>query len=263
MYRGKRTLFYNGALLFDQNLGVYSNYNVAERQSWEVIIVLPRTRVISKQTFHGCWNVEAVVMADDSVERIEEYAFSMCNGVEHVQLSTNLQYIGERAFMSWVHLPSIILPQNLLVIGKNAFEHCNLLTSIIIPLNCIEIGDGAFSECTELLIFNVPTNTVLGRNVINHTALMRKYVALGLDEEVNTWIKNINNNDEDELHRVCSSINPNIRNILNIVQQQGLRSLKTENTNGITPSEYLSANPFTNITELMIIKTCILNKIGE
>ncbi|GFH57184.1 hypothetical protein CTEN210_13660 [Chaetoceros tenuissimus] len=262
MYKGMRTLFWDGRNLWDRNRRMYVIYDEAERQSWQVIIVLPGVEIIPKQTFHRCWNVKTVIMAD-TVRRIEEWAFSLCNEVECLQLSTNLEYIGENAFMSWFKLPSIRLPENLLEIRENAFQHCNLLTSIIIPRNCRVIGDGAFSYCTKLLIFNVPANTVLGRDVIYRTALMRKYIALELDEEVNTWIKNINNNDEDELHRACSSFNPNNRNILNIVQQQGLKSLKTENMNGITASEYLCANPFANITERMIIETYILKMVGE
>ena len=50
MYKGKKTLFYNGEILFDSYIYEYGEddedeifliYNEEERKSWEVIIVLP------------------------------------------------------------------------------------------------------------------------------------------------------------------------------------------------------------------------------
>ena len=55
MYKGKKTLLYNGEILFDSYIYEYGEddedaifliYNEEERKSWEVIIVLPGVDVI-------------------------------------------------------------------------------------------------------------------------------------------------------------------------------------------------------------------------
>ena len=53
MYREKKTLFWNGQPLV---------HNQEERDSWEVIIVLPGVEVIPEMTFSGCRNVKTVII---------------------------------------------------------------------------------------------------------------------------------------------------------------------------------------------------------
>lgn len=76
MYKGKKTLFYNGENLWDGGLfGEPLVYNNEERRTWQVIIVLPGVEVIPEWTFCWCAKLETVIMADDSVQRIEHEGF--------------------------------------------------------------------------------------------------------------------------------------------------------------------------------------------
>ena len=75
MYKGKKTYFYNGEILRDEETGEFLIYDWKERYSWEVIIVLPGVVVIPYGTFTYCTNVETVIESD-SVKRIEKLAFS-------------------------------------------------------------------------------------------------------------------------------------------------------------------------------------------
>ncbi|GFH50295.1 cell surface protein [Chaetoceros tenuissimus] len=182
MYRGKKTLFYNGEKLYDEETGEYLVYDQEEQNSWEVIIVSPGVEVIPEYNFCGCYNLDKVVISD-SVKRIERMTFAGCESLFFVGLSTSLEYIGESAFCDCA---------------------CSLI-SIFIPPSCRHIGEGAFADCHNLIIFHVPQQTQIGENAIGKTALI-KVSPLEVDgfgryygtitESVNAWIKNINGDDD-------------------------------------------------------------------
>ncbi|GFH58472.1 leucine-rich repeat domain-containing protein [Chaetoceros tenuissimus] len=249
MWKGKMTLFYNGEKLFDDENREYLMYSKEQRESWEVMIVLPRVKVIPGFTFSYCKNVKTVIMSD-SVKRIEGAVFSSCESLEYVRLSRNLERI-----------------------GIMAFSFCKSLTSIFIPPSCRQITS-AFCGCTKLIILSVPQHTELGENVIAATALIEaspfRTESLGNyknQEEVNAWIKNILQGDEFALHRKCSAVNPPLENdLVAILKEQGLPGRDTwrkPNSIGVTPLEYLEANPYVEIDEEKILKKFILEMMGE
>lgn len=83
-------------------------------------------------------------------------------------------------------------------------------------------------------------------------------------EQVNTWIKNINvQDDEYALHRACSVFNPSIDTIYGIVKRQGLNSFCKENEIGIAPLKYLEESPFANIDQQKVMNRYILELMGE
>ena len=246
MYKGKNTYFYNGEKLYDFETSQYLVHDKEERLTWEVIMVLPGVEVIPDSTFSECWNVKTVIMSD-TVRRIEGRAFDSCYCLEFVKLSTSLEYIGR-----W------------------AFHFCRSLTSIFIPPSCREIGDWAFQYCKQLIIFNVPENTELGGSVIARTALIKSSPFQTNDRgeyantnQVNGWIRNRHADNQFSLHRACASYNPLDEVIFNIVKREGIGAFKNPDSVGITPSQYLSLNPFTEIKEEKIIKRYILEMMGE
>ena len=267
MYKGKKTYFWNGENIgWDDDSRKFRIYNKEEMQSWQVIIVLPGVEVIPFYTFGACYhqNIEAVIMAD-SVRRIEKSAFHTCTSLTFVKLSINLEYIGEYAFVS-----------------------CRSLTSIFIPPSCREIGSHAFWHCEKLIILHVPRQTQLGEGVIDNTALLQACQFHIMDEEdydeeehestpfttnmygfyqnnerVNEWIKNRHAENQFSLHRACASYNPLEEVIFDIVKRQGLKAFKIPDSIGVTPSQYLLQNPFTEITEKKILKRYILDMMGE
>ena len=83
------------------------------------------------------------------------------------------------------------------------------------------------------------------------------------NEEINEWIKNIDNNDEYTLHRACSSFNPSTDIIYKIVKRQGIVSFQKNNEIGITPLQHLKENPFADIDQKKLMKRCILEMMGE
>ncbi|GFH47153.1 leucine-rich repeat domain-containing protein [Chaetoceros tenuissimus] len=251
MYKGKKTLFYNGEELWEESDDDTDQplvYDYEERDTWEVIIVLPGVEVIPDWTFWSCKNIETVIMPD-SVKRIEWSAFDDCKSLEFVRLSQNLEFIG-----TW------------------AFKYCQSLSSIFIPPSCGKIDDWAFSCCKCLVIVGMSQHTQVGMGVFQNTSLLEAS-PFDLDEDgdydyddddaVIQWIKSNNDGEAYALHRACSSFNPLSEIIHALVKRYGVRAMKMKNAIGITPSQYLAANMFTDISEKEIINRYILDMMGE
>ncbi|GFH44727.1 hypothetical protein CTEN210_01201 [Chaetoceros tenuissimus] len=244
MYKGKKTLFYNGEKLYDE-YGKYLIYSKEEQESWEVIIVLPGVEVIPEETFSFS-KVEAVIMSD-TVRRIEDSAFWNCTRLKHVKLPTNLEYV-----------------------GSSAFRCCKSLEAIFIPPSCRKIDLAAFQGCKKLVFLNVPQHTQLSYHVIADTTLI--YISpfatdhngeYDNDREVNDWIRNLHAGNEFSLHRACCSYNPLDEVIFGIIKRQGLKTFKKQDRLGATASLYLSRNPSADTKEQKIIKRYILDMMGE
>ncbi|GFH56409.1 leucine-rich repeat domain-containing protein [Chaetoceros tenuissimus] len=237
-YKGKKTLFYNGEELWDDENDEYLIYSKEERQTWEVIIVLPGVEVIPARTLNSCTKVKSIIMSD-TVKRIEGGAISLCTSLVFVKLSRNLEFIGEAVFLG-----------------------CHSLPYIFIPSSCREIGGWTFQMCTKLIILVVPRHTTLGHNLIGLTTTLSEICKTKNNEEINEWIRNRHVDDQFALHRVCSSDNPLMEEIYEIVKQQGLAAWKKPDSIGMTPSKYLAENPFTEIKEEEIIRRYINKMMG-
>ena len=255
MYKGKKTLFYNGEKLYDFENEEFLIYNEQEQESWQVIIVLPGVEVIPESTFADCFHIETVIMSD-TVRRIEGQAFENCYSLVYIRLSTNLEYIGEMVFYC-----------------------CESLPSIFIPPSCTEIGAEAFAHCEKLIIFHVPQHTRLAERVIYCTPIMDVSPIEAPTEieriwnspegaeyfnAVNVFVKNHHRHgDLLFLHQACSSYYPTEEIIYDIIKRQGLKAFQVRDSFGVTPSEYLSHNPYTDIDEKVIMKRYILDMMGE
>lgn len=240
-----------------------------ERYSWQQIIMVEGVTAIPEFTFSGCKNIKRVIFAD-SVIRIERFAFSLCTALVFIKWSISLEYI-----------------------GKFAFSSCNL-SSVFIPPTCREICNHAFQGNTNLSIFHVHQDTELGRIIISDTAIAiaspvdRFNHLTGFDRiftqqaivmaragngteqqrviennEMNTWIKNMNNDEAFALHRACASFQPLKEVIHAIIQEKGLKAFREENSAGISPSRYLQENPYTQLTEKEIIREYLMKMMGK
>ena len=93
---------------------------------------------------------------------IGKYAFSMCVGLNSVEIPEGVVSIGDGAFAacgnytSWgEYYPSssfisVKLPSTLQSLGNNVFRWCTSLQTINIPGKTVEVGNGAFSYCYNL-----------------------------------------------------------------------------------------------------------------
>lgn len=182
---------------------------IKERFSWQQVIILEGVTEIPEGTFARCYHVKRVVFSN-TVIRIRYHAFYECVGLVFVKLSMNLEFI-----------------------GRGAFCHCNLLRSIFIPPRCRNIGTAAFFANKSLEILSVSQDTVLRTNSITGTKLLQNSpfkehfhgpstaARRHYNHLIHTWLKTINDDEEFELHRVCSSFEPKLEMILKIMKERG------------------------------------------
>ncbi|GFH57137.1 hypothetical protein CTEN210_13613 [Chaetoceros tenuissimus] len=255
-YKGKNTLFWNGEELWEYSYSYRGRvlvHSKDERDSWQVIIVMPGVEEIRENSFVRCLNIEAVIMAD-SITWVGHCAFENCKSLVFIKLS-----------------------RNLISIGQHAFQFCESLTSIFIPPSCTEIIDFAFASCAKLRILSIPQHTQLWLGVFYGAAFTTKspfeinngYYSLDSNDpdreqaEIVPWIRSINNEEKYTLHRLCCSHVLEMNDIQTFVEREGLLAMTVRNSIGVTPSEYLEANPYLKVKEKQIIKDFILRKMGE
>lgn len=226
MYRGKKTLFYNGERLYSYGYGRTNVYDEKERESWRMIIVLPGVISIPSYSFYACRFLEAVIMPD-SVRTINRYVFTLCVSLKFIRLSRRLKCI-----------------------KHYAFDTCGL-TAIFIPKSCNMIGDKAFFNCNELHIVNVSEKTKLGNYAIP-VRVPVSYSGSDIKPENEGYhlIKNIDIPRQLNIHKICSSENvfETIKGIsLKVIIDQWTNMMNIPNQLGITPTQYLLENPYTEI----------------
>ncbi len=97
--------------------------------------------------------IESIVIPD-TVETIEDGAFSDCKSLVSVDFGAGVRSIGESAFENCTALQKIILPSGLETIGTDAFYNCSSATDIFIPKTVKSWGlsdpNGTFGGCTAL-----------------------------------------------------------------------------------------------------------------
>ncbi|GFH50332.1 hypothetical protein CTEN210_06808 [Chaetoceros tenuissimus] len=239
---------------------------VRERQTWQQVIIVDGVTEIPEFTFYKCKNIGRVIFAK-TVTSIEKYAFGLCVHLVSIRLLDSVIRIENHAFTFCMCLKNIKLPPTLEYIGDDAFEQCNLV-SVFIPPRCRYIGRSAFEGNLRLTILSIPQNTELNRNGIigytNNPLQRASFERIFGINEVNTWLKDINGEEQFALHRICSSFEPTLDMILDIMMDKGgPKAFKVRNSIGITPSRYLHENPYTNMEEREIIQKYVLKMMGE
>ncbi len=83
---------------------------------------------------------------------IAAYAFSNNSTLTDITIPSNIKSIGINAFSNCKNLTTIKFNENsnLEIIGEGAFVYCSNLTNIDMPNSVIEIGVGAFKGCRNL-----------------------------------------------------------------------------------------------------------------
>lgn len=113
----------------------------------------------------------------DSIESIEQRAFSACANLERVVLPKNLKTIGSYCFHTSPKLSGIILPDTLTTLG-NASLQGTAITTITIP-DSVGRGNGStFADCKNLVSANMGRITSTGQGCFSNCTSL-KNVQLG------------------------------------------------------------------------------------
>lgn len=121
-------------------------------------IYLPESlHSIDKYAFINSRIIECVV--PDSVWRIGDGAFSGCEELRQVKISSGCAFIGDETFYGCSELEDVYLPNELKSIGDDVFVDCQKLTNITIPQNVSQIGINSF--CYPPLISRFNTSFII------------------------------------------------------------------------------------------------------
>lgn len=163
------------------------NDNAFKNSSLKSINLPTSVITIGNNAFDNCKNLKLDMTALPYLESVGDYAFynSYITNFNFAE-STNLNYIGSRAFSSTnleqvdlynanqlialndhcfdfcSNLALVKLPQRLETIGSDAFYYCRNLTTIEFPSSLKTIESSAFSSCTSLtsLILPISIDTI-------------------------------------------------------------------------------------------------------
>ena len=119
---------------------------------------------IASGAFQNRWDIETVTLPE-SLQHIEDNAFSHCGNLSAVIFGSGLKTIGSRAFENCTHLRSLTLPEGLESLGEYAFNSCESLEMVTLPSTLRELPKGAFYICWRLKEVNIPEGvTYIGQD---------------------------------------------------------------------------------------------------
>lgn len=96
------------------------------------------------------------VTVDDSVQKIEDFAFQDCKSLQSVTIPSSVEIIGESAFLGCISLVQVHLQEGLEIICRSSFGNCFSLVHIELPIGLTQICSKAFLECRSLRSISVP-----------------------------------------------------------------------------------------------------------
>lgn len=140
-----------------------------------VEVVLPQNQtVIRAHMFNKCKKLSSIDLPD-SVEIIEEGAFSYCESLDsNLVLPQNLTTIEKKAFLGCTSLTEVQFDDNLEEIGDFAFDSCSSLTKVILPEKVEHIGKSCFGCCDNLCEITLPESlTEIGGGAFSLSKITR------------------------------------------------------------------------------------------
>ena len=131
----------------------------------------------------------------NNIDSIGDWAFSGCTGLTSIVLPNSITKIGQSAFQNCSGLTSVTLSESLTSIPREAFEDCSGLNSINIPNGIRSVGSFSFSDCTSLTSINLPDSvTYIGSHAFSRcTGLTSFTIPQGVTQIDNSPFLNCNN----------------------------------------------------------------------
>ena len=96
-------------------------------------------------SFYLCQHMESIILSED-IDLIREGAFSFCEKLRLINLGDKIKLIQQMAFFSCGDLEEIYIPDSVEEIEVKAFGKCKKLEKISLPEG-IKLGEHAFLGC--------------------------------------------------------------------------------------------------------------------
>lgn len=114
-------------------------------------ISLPKYLTSISDNMLSTTSIESITIPP-SVTKIGKYAFADCSELQNITMSSNINFIDERAFAKCTKLESFAVPSEVTSIGAFAFSGCSKLKNITFEQDSklTHIGEYAFFVCESL-----------------------------------------------------------------------------------------------------------------
>jgi len=183
---------YTEGQFYTYELDDYDNAVITGYTGNETVLKIPDTIdgytvvEIGEYAFYRKYELTSVTISvtiPDSVTAIDDYAFSYCDGLTHIELPAHLKTLGYRAFGYCKSLTDVTIPASAAssIEADNAytcspFDGCTNLTNIHFGVGTTKIPDQLFSNCPGITKIDIPdTVTEIGyqsfKNASNLTSV--------------------------------------------------------------------------------------------
>ena len=124
---------------------------------------------IVEEAFYGCKSL-AKVNISGNVNIIGDKAFMNCDKIEAIDIPSSVEKIGNEAFCNCSSLLRVKMSNGTTNIGNRVFYACTKLNEVNIPTSLLKIGDEAFAGCSALKAFVLPSYVeYVGKNIFEGT----------------------------------------------------------------------------------------------
>ena len=128
-----------------------------DRSKFTVIVIQDSVTEIKEYAFSDCTSLRKILLPD-SVKKIGFGAFSGCTALKEIVIPNSVKEIEYSAFSGCASLKKIVIPNSVKKIGSMAFDGCTALKEIVIPNSVKEIEHGTFYGCTSLKRIVIPNS---------------------------------------------------------------------------------------------------------
>ena len=135
---------------------IQSAYNNETGEELPINIILPQNLTTIKSNCFEAAQIKQITIPD-TVTEIGDSAFTYCQQLASIALSSGLQKISDHMLSGCMSLTSIAIPASVTAIGASAFSDSGL-TSITIPSTVTTLGLGAFRGCESLTSMDIQAN---------------------------------------------------------------------------------------------------------
>ena len=128
---------------------------------------------IGIKAFYGCKNLESVEIQGSNLQFIGDCAFMNCKSLRVINFIDNVRYIGRSAFAGMDELGLVRLPEGIEEIPEFSFFECSYLEIINIPNSVRHIASYSFQH-TAITILEIPDSVAtLGDAVFSRCFKLR------------------------------------------------------------------------------------------
>ena len=157
-----------------RNIG---DFAIFRNEQLKLIRLSSELKTIGTKAFYGCKNLECIRLQKSNIQFIGDCAFMNCKSLRVVNFIDNVRYIGRNAFAGMDELGLVRLPEGIEQIPEFSFFECSYLEIINFPKSLRKICSYSFQH-TAFTIIDLPNNILELGNAVFSRCFKLVYVRL-------------------------------------------------------------------------------------